>query len=235
MMVRYAAVLYRVQAIAVALGIFFVLLGCTVSCLFIFKPLYMIGFERHGVSDATGITGDGLDEVADAFVGYFTSDDEYIVVVVAVYGEDRSLFSEKETIHMRDVKELVDNLRSLSIMSLIGLIGYVIALLFRGRSGAVLILAQRLRKSAFAIVAVAVVFALLAAVAFPALFTLFHLVSFSNDYWLLDPRQDYLVMLFTPNFFLEATGLLIGLIFVECAFLICISYALQLGVASSKQ
>jgi integral membrane protein (TIGR01906 family) len=217
-------VVHKLPAIVVATLLFLVLLGFTVSGLFIFKPLYAIGFERHGVSEATGILSGELGEVADAFVAYFTSDETYMAVVVDVYGVERSLLSEKEAIHMRDVKALVINLRNLSIVSLIGIIGYVAVLSYKARVRAIPVLTLRLRKSAFAIVVVTILFALLTALAFPALFTLFHLISFSNDYWILDPRQDYLVMLFTPNFFLEATGLLIGLILLECAVLIGVSY-----------
>ena len=227
MIIRYVLpVVHKLSAMAAVALLFFVLLGFTASCLFIFKPLYTIGFERHGVSEATGILSGDLVEVADTFVTYFTSDDKYMAVVVDVYGTQKSLLSEKETIHMRDVKNLVSNLRILAIVSLMGIIGYVVGLSYRVRSRAIPVLAHRLRKSAFAVVVAAIVFALLVALAFPALFTLFHLISFSNDYWLLDPRHDYLVMLFTPNFFLEATGLLIGLILLECAVLIGISYAL---------
>jgi len=227
MITRYILpVVHKLPALSAAALLFFVLLGFTVSCLFILKPLYTIGFERHGVSEATGILSGDLGEVADAFVGYFTSDEKYMAVVVDVYGKEKSLLSEKETIHMRDVKDLVSNVRSLSTVSLMGIIGYVAVLSYRVRTKAISVLAHRLRKSAFAVVVATIVFGLLVALAFPALFTLFHLISFSNDYWLLDPRHDYLVMLFTPNFFLEATGLLIGLILLECAVLIGISYAL---------
>jgi len=219
---------HRVPAIFVATALFLLLLGLTVSCLFSFKPLYTIGFERHGVSAATGITSEGLEEVADAFVAYFRSDDEYIEVIVDVYGAERAIFSHKEIIHMRDVKELVNGFRNFGGIALVVLMVYVLAMLYRMRSQAIPILARRLSRSALAIMIAAIVCSVLVAVAFPVLFTIFHLVSFSNDYWLLDPRQDYLVMLFTTNFFLEATGLLIGLIFLECGFLIGVSYALRL-------
>jgi integral membrane protein (TIGR01906 family) len=236
MMIRYVLlVVHRVSAIFAVLALFFILLGFTVSFLFIFKPLYTIGFERHGVSETTGITSSALVEVADAFVAYFISDDEYIAVFVDVYGTSRSLLNEKETIHMRDVKDLVNSLRNLAVMSSIGLLGYVMVLTFRVRASSVSVLARKLRRSAFAIIVAVIVFGLLVAVAFPAMFTLFHLISFSNDYWLLDPRQDYLVMLFTPNFFLEATGLLIGLIFLECSVLIGGSYILGMKRGSKNE
>jgi len=228
MMMRYVlAIVYSLPTILVTVGIFFVLLGLTVSCLFIFKPLYVIGFERHGVSEATGITSYGLEQVADNFVNYFRSDDEYIAVVVDVYGVERSILSHKETVHMRDVKQLVNGFRNVGFAAMIMMVAYVISLVIKMRSQAIPILTRRLRKSSLAIIITALIFGLLVAVAFPFLFTLFHLISFSNDYWLLDPRQDYLVMLFTPNFFLEATGLLVTLILLECVVIISSTYLVR--------
>ena len=49
---------------------------------------------------------------------------------------------------------------------------------------------------------------LVSLVAFGPLFTLFHQLSFSNDFWQLDPARDVLVQLFPFNFWLEATVLL---------------------------
>ena len=48
-------------------------------------------------------------------------------------------------------------------------------------------------------------FGLLSVVAFDALFLLFHRVSFANDFWQLDPRTDYLVLLFPQGFWFDAT------------------------------
>jgi integral membrane protein (TIGR01906 family) len=40
---------------------------------------------------------------------------------------------------------------------------------------------------------------------FNDLFWQFHIISFSNDFWLLDPNTDYLVMLFPNGFWYDAT------------------------------
>ena len=46
----------------------------------------------------------------------------------------------------------------------------------------------------------------LAAVAsFEQLFLLFHRLSFANDLWMLDPRTDYLLILFPAGFWFDAT------------------------------
>jgi integral membrane protein (TIGR01906 family) len=39
---------------------------------------------------------------------------------------------------------------------------------------------------------------------FSQLFWQFHVISFSNEFWLLDPTKDYLKMLFPDGFFYDA-------------------------------
>ena len=46
---------------------------------------------------------------------------------------------------------------------------------------------------------------LFALVGFDTLFLKFHQLSFANDFWQLDPRTDFLVMLFPQDFWFDAT------------------------------
>ena len=46
---------------------------------------------------------------------------------------------------------------------------------------------------------------LAAVVNFDGLFLLFHRLSFANDLWMLDPRRDYLLVLFPAGFWFDAT------------------------------
>ena len=50
-----------------------------------------------------------------------------------------------------------------------------------------------------------VLFGLFALTEFDSLFTTFHRISFANDLWQLDPRRDYLLMLFPLGFWFDAT------------------------------
>jgi integral membrane protein (TIGR01906 family) len=44
--------------------------------------------------------------------------------------------------------------------------------------------------------------------AFDFFFTLFHEISFRNDFWMLDPRRDFLVVMFPEQFWFESTLLI---------------------------
>ena len=73
------------------------------------------------------------------------------------------------------------------------------------------LLLRALKWSAIGTGAFLVVFGATAAIDFGWLFTQFHFLSFANDLWLLDPYNDYLIIMFPQQFFFEAS-LFIGVL-----------------------
>ena len=70
--------------------------------------------------------------------------------------------------------------------------------------------------------AIVIAMAAMATVDFNAFFTQFHVISFANDFWLLDPATDYLIMLFPGEFWRDAVVIIgygIGLIAVVTVFI----------------
>ena len=167
--------------------------------------LYNRGFEKYGISRATGITPAGLHDAGATIRNYFNSADEPLVVRAVVYGEERELFTEKEVHHMRDVKGLVRGVYLVGGGALVYILGVLIGGYAGSGSSYTRQLARMLLWSGVATLVALVVFGVFAAVAFPWLFWVFHLVSFSNDLWLLDPRNDYLLIMFPLGFWFDAT------------------------------
>ena len=60
---------------------------------------------------------------------------------------------------------------------------------------------------------------LFALMGFDSLFHKFHQLSFANDFWLLDPRTDYLLLMFPQGFWFDATMRLVGLVVAGAAVL----------------
>ena len=54
---------------------------------------------------------------------------------------------------------------------------------------------------------------------FDKLFIYFHEISFNNDFWILDPRTDYLIAMFPQGFFFDTT-MLIGFLIILFAILV---------------
>ena len=168
--------------------------------------LYRHGFEKYDVSGVTGIDKDGLMSAARQIRGYFNSTREPLEVNATVWGEERELFSQRERLHMRDVKRLIWGVYGVDVAAAFYIMVFVVVgLFFRRRLFAPTLARIIVGGSLLTIVLVALV-GLIAAVGFDSLFLLFHRVSFANDFWLLDPQSD-LVMMFPQGFWFDATVL----------------------------
>lgn len=167
--------------------------------------LYESGFDKYRIARASGITPTDLRQVALDLRAYFNSGQEPLHVVTRIYGQERELFNPKEVHHMRDVKRLLWGVYGAFAVSAVCLAALIVAGFARGRRGYTRTLSRRATWGGVLTVALLVLFGLVASVGFDALFLLFHRVSFANDFWQLDPRTDYLVLLFPQGFWFDAT------------------------------
>ncbi|MFH1486174.1 MAG: TIGR01906 family membrane protein, partial [Chloroflexota bacterium] len=162
---------------------------------------YEYEFQKHEISSQAGIKQAELLKVPKGLIPYFESEDKSIDLQVEVNGNKRQLFNEKEVAHLRDVKDLVRQSYRIQAMALAYMLGYfAVSYGLKGMSrlpGA----AKLLVVSSVATVGLMAVIGLGVFLQFDALFKQFHLLSFTNDFWLLDPRTDYLVRIFPAGFF----------------------------------
>lgn len=163
--------------------------------------VYSTGFDRNNIEQRTGVPDEELNRIADEFIAYFGSDDEFLNV--QLYGHD--LFNTREIIHMKDVKALVQGMYILTYIAGLVIAGYL-AWGFQ-RTGLQFLrpaLTRINRAGLFTIGSLAIVGSVVGA-GFPFFFTLFHEIAFRNDFWMLDPRRDFLVVMFPEQFWLEVT------------------------------
>jgi integral membrane protein (TIGR01906 family) len=167
--------------------------------------LYQRGFEKYNVPISSGIDEADLAQVGAELREYFNSREEPLYVRTRVYGEERELFNDREVHHMRDVKRLVWGVYAVAVVSGAYLAIVTARSLISGRSGALRLLARRLVWGGCATVVGIALFGVFAITGFEAVFVLFHRISFANDLWQLDPRTDYLLVLFPLGFWFDAT------------------------------
>ena len=212
---RLAGALVQVLAVVFILAVPPFLVTSNLRAGFNGSWLYSYGFERYEISRATGIPEEELRRVAGEIIEYWSSDAEFLDITV--FG--RPLYNEREVIHMRDVKGLVQGVFLTQQIAGGFLLVCVLAVLAARRHE----LAGRLAKSALwggaLTVGLVVVSGLALAVAFPWIFYLFHVISFSNDFWQLDPQRDFLVRMFPEGFWFIATMLVVALTVVEASVL----------------
>jgi integral membrane protein (TIGR01906 family) len=124
---------------------------------------------------------------------------------VVVDGEEEALYNQREILHMRDVKDLFQLTFRVQEIAFVYLVAYVVAVFLWSRERALRQLANQ------AILGGALTVALLGAGAigvlfgFDSLFEQFHLLSFSNDFWRLDPATDRLIQMFPQGFWFDVT------------------------------
>lgn len=174
-----------------------------------FPGLYSYGFDKYSIPDYTGIQRDDLLDVGAEVRDYFRNDEERLVIrtfVRSVMVE--SLYNDREIAHMRDVKDLVRNVYRVQEIIFLYFLVYAGVGFYLSRRRFTETMLQVISRGGVVTLSLVVAVGLLSVVAFNQLFLLFHLVSFSNDFWQLDPRRDYLIAMFPQNFFFDATMLI---------------------------
>ena len=169
--------------------------------------LYEYGFEKYNVSQTTGLAESELETAATGLISYFNSDEEYISLSVIKDGEPFELFTEREIIHLWEVKILFQLVYYLLGGALAFVIIYSLVMLLWRRGSSWRILTSGILKGSILTLGLVGALALGAVVAFGPLFWWFHeivFVFFEGDYWILDPSQHYLIMLFPQGFWYHA-------------------------------
>ena len=193
------------------------------STLVINMPVfYSFEFDKNNIPETTQIPKEELNKASKIIREYFANEEKYLKLEVYQNGVLRSIYSEKEISHMRDVKTLIKGLYVLSTISLTLILTTIIWGIAIKKSRFIAVLLKLLSSSAKYILITAIILGIVSILAFEQVFLIFHEISFANDLWMLDPSKDYLIMMFPQTFFLEAT-LLIGLFtLIECLILICL-------------
>jgi len=166
--------------------------------------LYKYGFEKYNVSQTTGLAEVELEKAATGLISYFNSGETNISLTVIKDGEPFELFNQREVAHLRDVKGLIRLDYWVLLGTLIYTLSYAgVSLFWRRR--------RYWRRLGWGVVSGSgITLALMLAIGlgillnFDQLFYQFHLLSFSNEFWQLDPTRDYLIMLFPGGFWYDA-------------------------------
>ena len=176
--------------------------------------LYEYGFDKYEISQETGMDEIQLRAVAQHLIDYFNLREGTAQITVIRGDEEFDLFNEREVIHLEDVRGLIQLDYWVQRGAFLLMVICALALFFGLRVGWRM-LVRGLFWGRFITVGLMGALALWALFGFERLFTLFHLVSFTNEYWILDPARDYLIRLFPGGFFYDAALFGFGAIILE--------------------
>ena len=190
--------------------------------------LYEYGFDKYQISQATGIDELELRRIAQHLIDYFNLKVDSAQVTVVKGGEEFDVFSERELVHLQDVRALIqlDYWVQRGALSVVVICALVLLLWLKDKWR---ILVKGVLWGSLATLGLVLLLAFWAVFGFDQLFLLFHLVSFSNEFWILDPAKDYLIMLFPGGFFYDAALFGFGAVILQAL----LAGAIAFGVSRS--
>jgi integral membrane protein (TIGR01906 family) len=166
---------------------------------------YQNGFSKYQAPERTGLSQNDLEQVTRAFIDYFQGTSDKLNPVVTINGSTRPLFNEREVLHMEDVRHLMQLVFRLGLVAGFYLVAYAVGPLLWQHGTALPTLGRLCLWGSGLSIAILIIMAGLSLVDFTELFIRFHQMSFRNDLWMLDPRTDYLLILFPEGFWFDVT------------------------------
>ena len=171
------------------------------------ERVYDYAFAQYDVPAVTGIERPELDRAAREIVDYFqtSESDELLDIRVRRGDEEIALYNQREILHMADVRDLFRLVFRIHEFALVYVVAYVAAVYLWSRERSMRRLAREAVIAGVATVAILGIAAVGVMLGFDRLFEEFHILSFSNDFWQLDPRTDRLVQMFPMGFWFDVT------------------------------
>lgn len=167
------------------------------------RDFILEGFRENQVHLTTRLDQPRLERIADEFSSYLLGPGGRLDIRVTRDGQQVPLLNEREIVHMEDVQALIRLFMSFLVF---GLVVSVVRVGFAlGVERTPVPLGRDLLLGAGLMVGVVLFIGILSLIDFSQLWLRFHHVAFRNDLWMLDPRTDYLIMLFPQPFWFAST------------------------------
>lgn len=198
---------YKIAAGLFSLALIFVLLVTSIDFHAFNKNYYREQYTSLNTAENLGMSDKDLFAATDALLDYLHDEREDILVEGEVFGFKREIFTERETLHMVDVKNLYQNvLTARNMATIIGVLALVY-LIVRSRKdeNGVNMLKKQLAGSFIQIsICLLIAVGMLAGYAlmdFTSFWIGFHELFFTNDLWQLNPANSIMINMFPETFF----------------------------------
>ena len=179
-------------------SIFFIFISISGVLFFILKHdyIYEYNLNFYPITERTSLEIEEVREINSQIKNYFFDETEFLEV---------SIFNEKEIYHMKDVKDIINNL---FLYGKLSSVVFVIISLICVKKYKVRIYSV-FKASSIVYSAMLLALAIGFLISFNKLFIIFHEIAFSNDLWKLNINEDYLLMMYPENFFRDIALLIL--------------------------
>jgi len=198
-------------------SIFFIFISISGVLFFILKHdyIYEYNLNFYPITERTSLEIEEIRKINSQIKNYFFDEKEFLEI---------SIFNEKEIYHMKDVKDIINNL---FLYGKLSSVVFVIITLICVKKYNVRIYSV-FKASSIVYSAMLLALAIGFLISFNKLFIIFHEIAFSNDLWKLNINEDYLLMMYPENFFRDIALLIL-------IFSISINFFLFLAFKSLKK
>lgn len=222
--IRGLATLLFVIAIPVAL------IGTNVRYLANEGRVYEYAFDEYDAPARMGIARAELVRASAELREYFNNDADTFFTRVETGGKEVPLFNDRETAHLKDVKQLFGFVFTAQEIAFVYILAYVVAIFIWAREKPLRSLAVQSLIGGLLTIGFIAFLAVFAISGFERAFEQFHLIAFTNDLWQLNPATDRLIQMFPEEFWFDVT-ILTGLLSVVEAAIICTLATIHIGVS----
>lgn len=173
---------------------------------------YQKEYEKYQVTESLYMDMEDVMEVTSYMMDYLIGKEEVLSIETEVEGRTQDFFNEQDRLHMEDVKNLfLGGLKLRTVMLFLAAVFVLFLILTKADLKKMLTGAYFAALGVFAILIAGLLVSF--AVDFTASFTVFHEIFFTNDLWMFDPAEDYMIRMLPEGFFYDMV-MRIGAFFV---------------------
>jgi len=174
-------------------------------------------YKANGQAEKIGMSQEDLMKSTDALLDYLQGKKDNIKVEAMMNGHNVEVFNERETLHMADVKQLLDNAVKARDILLWGGAAILAAVIAFAKWEKLSVLKDAYKYSVAAIGAFIAVLGCWAAVDFYDFWVDFHYLFFDNTLFFLDPNTSIMINMFPENFFFDLVFRIIVIVIIIIA------------------
>lgn len=173
---------------------------------------YQKEYEKYQVTESLYMDMEDVMGVTSYMMDYLIGKEEVLSIETEVEGRTQDFFNEQDRLHMEDVKNLfLGGLKLRTVMLLLAAVLVLFLILTKADLKKMLTGAYFAALGVFAVLIAGLLVSF--AVDFTASFTVFHEIFFTNDLWMFDPAEDYMIRMLPEGFFYDMV-MRIGAFFV---------------------
>ena len=184
-------------------SLIFILIIISGSLNFIVRSslIYDYNISTYSIEKRTSLSLEKIKEINLGIRTYFFNEKELL---------DIDIFSNKEILHMKDVKSVMNFIFDISkILSIVFcILTFVLHSYFRVYIYKLIFYSLSLFLSILVFLGASFL------LFFQELFIIFHQIAFNNDLWILNPNEDYLLMMYPEDFFRDVAILILATSFI---------------------